>query len=79
MTTESTRPRSCTISWPIFTGQFFNDDFGMVNSCFASFIFLEVDPAKYVILGEKAVGHIHDLADIVKDHTPSAGSRVSVL
>lgn len=51
----------------------------MVNSYFASFIFLEVDSAKYEILGEKAVGHIHDLADIIKDHTPSPGSRVSVL
>jgi hypothetical protein len=79
MTAESTRPRSCTISWPIYTGQFCNSDLGMVNSYLASFIFLEADPAKYVILGEKAVGHIHDLADIVKDHTPSAGSRVSVL
>ena len=79
MTAESTHPQSCTISWPIYTGQFCNDNLGMVNSYFASFIFLEVDSAKYEILGEKAVGHFHDLADIIKDHTPSPGSRVSVL
>jgi hypothetical protein len=52
----------------------------MVGSHLFSFIFLEVDQAKFVILGEKAVGHIHDLAEHIKDVVPAAGSsRVSIL
>ena len=47
---------------------------------FSSFIFLEVDQAKFVILGEKTVGHIHDLAEQIKECTPAVGSsRVSIL
>ena len=46
----------------------------MVDSYLSSFIFLEVDQSKFVILGEKTVGHIHDLAEHIRDSTPAAGS-----
>ncbi|KAK2463514.1 hypothetical protein APHAL10511_004265 [Amanita phalloides] len=45
-----------------------------------NFIFLEVDQAKYVLLGEKAVGHIHDLIPLIKNNAHAAGpKRLSII
>ncbi|KAF8630158.1 hypothetical protein AX15_003106 [Amanita polypyramis BW_CC] len=45
-----------------------------------SLIFLDVDQAKFVLLGEKAVGYVHDLTNIIKDNSQAASShRISII